>query len=98
MTSPLPPPASGPISREEFEQFLHAFTHEIRNRLNGIALEAADVAEQAGDGIDASRLQRQVQQCSAFLKTTRDLLAPGDEETEGVTLEDFLRRLREKTV
>ncbi len=40
--------APGPVPREEFEHFLVALTHEIRNRLNGIALEAADIAELAG--------------------------------------------------
>ncbi len=98
MTSPRIPSTPGPISREDFEKFLHAFTHEIRNRLNGIALEAVDVAEQAGEQVDASRLQRQVQECAVFLKTTRDLLAPGETETAAVTLEEFLRRLRERKV
>ncbi len=73
--------ASAPIPREEFEHFLAALTHEIRNRLNGIALEAADIAELAGPPADASRLQEQVQDCSAFLKKVRETWAPeGDAE------------------
>ena len=73
--SKMKPNAPDDLTREEFEEFLRAFTHEVRNRLNSIALEAADLAEQAGPGVDASRLQRQIQDCSAFLKAARDLLA-----------------------
>ena len=36
------------VPREEFEKFITALTHEIRNKLNTIALEAADLAEMAG--------------------------------------------------
>ena len=56
------------LTREKFEKFFQAFTHEIRNRLNSIALEAADLAEQAGPPADATRLQQHVQDCSQYLK------------------------------
>ena len=84
------------ISREEFEQFLQALTHEIRNRLSGIALEAADLAEQAGAQADASRLQKQVQECAAFLKKVRELAT--SEGTEPVTLAEVIRRLKERSL
>ena len=94
--------SSSQIPREEFELFLHAFTHEIRNRLNGIALEATDLAEQAhltaGGQADASRLQRQVQECSALLKTVRDLLAPDDSRANKMALADLLKKLKERTL
>lgn len=86
------------LSRAEFEQFLQAYTHEIRNRLNALALEAADLAEQADGQVDASRLQRQVQECSAFLKMTRDALAPDHPQAEKVGLADFVRKLKERRV
>ncbi len=84
------------VTREEFEQFLHAFTHEVRNRLNGIALEAADLAEQVGDKADARRLQQQVQACSAFLKQARETLAPDDADAARVALADFVLELRKR--
>jgi hypothetical protein len=86
-----------PVPREEFEQFLHLFTHEIRNHLNGIALEAADLAEQVGPEADASRLQQQVRDCSAFLKKVRDALAPDDPEAEKPAPADFVKKLRDRT-
>jgi signal transduction histidine kinase len=84
------------LSREEFEHFLNALTHEIRNRLNSIALEAADLAEQAGPPADATRLQEHVQDCSAFLKKIRETLAPDDAHAERVSLSDFVKKLREQ--
>jgi signal transduction histidine kinase len=84
------------ISRAEFEQFLHVYTHEIRNRLNAIALEAADLAEQDGGQADASRLQRHVQECSAFLKKVRDTLAPDNPQTGKIALADFVKQLKER--
>src|SRR5271170_3267884 len=94
-------PASGShdpndLPREEFESFLNALTHEIRNRLSGIALEAADLAEQAGPPADATRLQQHVQDCSAFLKKVREALAPDDAHAERVSLSDFIKKLREQ--
>lgn len=82
------------VPREEFEQFLLAFTHEIRNRLNSIALEAVDLAEQAGEQADASRLQQQIQNCSALLKTVREALASDDPQAERVALADFTKQWR----
>jgi signal transduction histidine kinase len=86
------------IPREEFEHFLAALTHEIRNRLNSIALEAADLAEQAGPPADAMRLQQYVQDCSAFLKKVREALAPDDPHGEKMALPEFVRKLRERPV
>src|SRR5476651_900796 len=90
---PTPP---DDFSREEFEQFLQVYTHEIRNRPNSIALEAADLAEQAGPPADATRLQQYVQDCSTYLKTIRETLAPDESHTETVALTEFVKRLREK--
>ena len=92
------PSIHGPsaVPREEFEQFINALTHEIRNRLNSIALEAADLAEQAGPPADATRLQQYVQDCSTYLKTIRETLAPDESHTETVALTEFVKRLREK--
>jgi signal transduction histidine kinase len=84
------------VPRDEFEQFLGALTHEIRNRLNSIALEAADLAEQAGPPADAMRLQQYVQDCSAFLKKVRETLAPDDPHAEKMALAEFVKRLRER--
>ena len=84
------------VPREEFENFILALTHEIRNRLNSIALEAADLAEQAGPPADASRLQQHVQECSAYLKKIRETLAPDDTHTDTVALTQFVKKLREK--
>jgi len=89
------PDSSSAIPREEFERFLHVLTHEIRNRLNGIALEAADLAEQAGPQADAARLQRQIQECSSFLKKVRTALAPDDPQAERSALAEFVKSLRE---
>ena len=83
------------VPREEFEKFIIAFTHEIRNQLNTIALEAADLAEQAGPPADATRLQQHVQTCSAYLKKIRETLAPEDAHTDTVALTEFVKRLRE---
>jgi len=97
MNAPAPGPHTpAPVPREEFEQFVNTLTHEIRNRLNSIALEAADLAEQAGPPADATRLQQHVQDCSAFLKKIREVLAPDDSHTETVALTEFVKKLREK--
>jgi signal transduction histidine kinase len=84
------------VPREEFEQFINALTHEIRNRLNSIALEAADLAEQAGPPANAARLQQYVQDCSTYLKTIRETLAPDDAHTETVALSEFVKKLQKK--
>ena len=85
---------SSSLSRADFEEFLHVFTHELRNRLNAIGLEAADLAEQAGEGVDALRLQAQVRECAAFLKNARELLAPEDPAIERPSLPAAIARLR----
>jgi len=90
------PHGSDQLPREEFEHFLNALTHEIRNRLNSIALEAADLAEQAGPPTDAMRLHQHVQNCSAFLKKVRETWAPDDSHAEKVPLSDFAKKLRER--
>jgi len=87
--------APAPIPREEFEHFLVALTHEIRNRLNGIALEAADIAELAGPPADATRLQEYVQECSAFLKKVRETWAPDDAHVAREKLAVTAKELRE---
>ncbi len=84
------------VPREEFESFILALTHEIRNKLNSIALEAADLAEQAGPPADAARLQQLVQECSHYLKKIREKLVPDDAHTDTVALSEFVQRLREK--
>jgi signal transduction histidine kinase len=100
MNTPASPdssvPGPLPVRREEFEVFLHVLTHEIRNRLNSIALEAADLAEQAGPPADATRLQQHVQDCSAFLKKVCETLAPDAPHIEKVALADFVQKLRER--
>ena len=97
LSEPLPPSGESAVPREEFERFLHVLTHEIRNRLNGIALEAADLAEQAGTQADATRLQQQIQDCSVFLKKIRETLASDDPTAEKVALGDFTKKLRERS-
>jgi len=94
-------PASGShdpnqLPREEFEHFLNALTHEIRNRLNNIALEAADLAEQVGPAADATRLQQHVQDCSAFLKKVRETLAPDDSHAKKMALSTFVKELHDQ--
>jgi len=65
------------ITSAEFEEFINLFTHELRNRLNMVSLEASDLAEQLEDSeMDAGRLQKRVQDCSEFLRCLRDQLAP----------------------
>jgi signal transduction histidine kinase len=83
-----------PPTRAEFDEFLQAFTHEIRNRLNGISLEAADLAEQVGEAADAARLQGSVRECAALLKAVRDLLVPEDPATPPLSLAEVSARLR----
>jgi signal transduction histidine kinase len=95
-SSPEPSPDLTAVPRGEFEQFLNALTHEIRNRLNSIALEAADLAEQAGPPADATRLQEHVQDCSAFLKKVRETLAPDDTHTQRVQLSEYVQKLRSR--
>src|SRR5271156_1698273 len=95
----IPAPASqtpAPVPREEFEAFINAITHEIRNRLNSIALEAADLAEQVGPPADATRLQQHVQDCSLYLKKVREALAPDDSHTETTALTEFVKKLRDE--
>ena len=84
------------VPRAEFEAFIVALTHDIRNRLNSISLEAADLAELAGPPADASRLQQYVQECSMYLKTVRETLAPDEAHTETIALSEFVKKLREK--
>jgi signal transduction histidine kinase len=97
MNAPAPGSSNpAPVPRTEFEQFLNALTHEIRNRLNTIALEAADLAELAGPPADATRLQQRVQDCSAYLKKIRETLAPDDSHTKTVALSEFVKKLREE--
>jgi len=84
------------VSHEELEQFVQALSHEVRNRLSGIALEAADLAEQAGDQMDARRLQQQVQECSTLLKRVRELISA--EAQENMSLPELTPRLKERSL
>jgi len=93
-SSPTDQNQPAPVPREEFEQFLQVLTHEIRNRLSGIALEAADLAEVGGGQVDAGRLQQQVQDCSAFLKKVRELAV--SEGTEKTVLAEVIKRIKER--
>ena len=90
------PSAPDDLNREEFGKFLQAFTHEIRNRLNSIALEAADLAEQTGPDTDSSRLQGQIQDCSAFLKEVREQLAPDAPQKAKLTPAELVKKWRER--
>jgi signal transduction histidine kinase len=90
------PSATGPLSRAEFEDFVHFFSHELRNRLNAIGLEAADLAEQLGDASKAERLQTQVRECAAFLKAARARLAPDDPAAERAPLAAVMAELKPK--
>jgi signal transduction histidine kinase len=92
----MKPTDAAPLSRAEFEEFLHFFTHEVRNRLNAIGLEAADLAEQMDDSSKALRLQSQVRECAAFLKAAREILSPDDPEADRATLTAAIARLRAK--
>ena len=97
MSAPAPDSQdTNQLPRAEFELFLNALTHEIRNRLNSIALEAADLAEQAGPPADATRLQEHVQDCSAFLKKVRETWAPDDSHAEKKPLSDFVKEVRDQ--
>jgi len=86
------------LSREEFENFLQIFTHEIRNRLNGIALEAADLAEQAGPQANSHRLQQQVQECSAFLKAVREMVSSTSTEGKKIAFHDLIKKIKERNL
>jgi len=92
------PQPSNFISHEEFATFLNAFNHALRNRLNNIALEAGDLAEQVGAQADATRLQQQVRECAAFLKGVREALAPDNPQAEKMALADLVKKLREASV
>ncbi len=94
----MPPPSPSPVSREEFEELVNVLVHELRNRLNGIALEATDLAEQADPQVDAMRLQQRVQECSALLKKVREELAPEDTAAERVALAAFVSQLRRREI
>jgi signal transduction histidine kinase len=87
-----------PVSREDFELFLQALTHEIRNRLSGISLEAADLSEQAGAQIDARRLQQQVQDCSAFLRKVRDSVASDGTGPDEIPLAELIKKLKDHSL
>jgi signal transduction histidine kinase len=80
------------------ELFLSTLTHEIRNRLSGISLEAADLAEQAGPDVDASRLQQQIQDCSALLKKVREAVALDDAGAVKVPLAEVTKKLKERSI
>jgi signal transduction histidine kinase len=88
------PFAGASVSREEFEEFLNIFTHEIRNRLNIVSLEASDLAEQLEGQVDIARLQGRVRDCSEFLKLIRDQLVPENPGADKVSLSEMIAKLR----
>lgn len=90
-------PASA-VSREEFDEFLNIFTHEIRNRLNIVGLEASDLAEQLEGEMDIGRLQGRVKDCSEFLKLVRDLVVPEDSIATRIPLADVIAKLRAREI
>jgi signal transduction histidine kinase len=82
-----------PIPREEFEAFTSKFVHDLRNFLNAISLEAADLAEQSGVAGGGARLQEQVRRCSNYLKEVRLAAAPQD-PAERIDPAEALRRAK----
>jgi len=96
MKEPLPSPTAG--TQAELELFLQALTHEIRNRLSGISLEAADLAEQGGPQVDASRLQQQIQDCAALLKKVRELAAADSADTGRLSLAEMTKKLKDRSL
>jgi signal transduction histidine kinase len=94
MSSPASSPPADALTRAEFDEFLQLFTHELRNRLNGIALEAADLAEQVEDAADASRLQGRVRECAELLRTVREMLTPEDPEARPLSVAEAMVKLR----
>ncbi len=97
MSASAPQPSDF-ISREEFEHFLNAFNHALRNRLNGVTLEAGDLAEQIGAQADTTHLQQQVRECAAWLKRVRDGLAPDDSKIGKMTVAEMTQKLREGSI
>ena len=91
-SSALAPVSS--VSREEFDEFLNLFSHELRNRLNVLSLETADLAEQWEGTVDLSPLQERIRECTALLREVRALRLPGEEETSGNSLAEMIERLR----
>ena len=85
------------LSRAEFDEFLSVFTHEIRNRLNVVGLEASDLAEQLEGELDIGRLQGRIRDCSEFLRLVRDLLVPENAAQEKLPLGEVISRLRAGT-
>jgi len=97
--APIPSPGdTTAVTRAELELFLQALAHEIRNRLSGISLEAADLAEQSGPQIDASRLQQQIQDCAALLKKVRELVAVDDAGAVKISLADVTKKLKDRSL
>ena len=85
-----------PVPRVVFEAFIETVTHEVRNYLNNISLEATLLREQSEPKLDIAKLQGYVQGCAAYLKNVRDSLAPEDTHTQTVELGQFVKKLREK--
>jgi len=93
---PPAPDDPGSISRPEFDQFLRDFVHEIRNHLNLIGLDAADLAEQAGPGLDGAKLQGHVRNCSAYLKEVRAAVSPEDATQPRPPLVETLQQIKNR--
>jgi hypothetical protein len=88
----MQPSKNSELSRADFDEFINVFTHEIRNRLNAVSLEVADLSEQGG--INAARLEQRVRDCAAYLKTVRELVTPDDPAAEKRSLTEIVAMLR----
>jgi hypothetical protein len=78
------------VPRIEIEAWLHDFVHELRNHLNNISLEAANLADVAGNPPEAVQLQMKIQICGAYLKLIRDGIAPDQPRFERATVREIL--------
>jgi signal transduction histidine kinase len=85
-----------PLPAEELDRFLLALIHELRNRLNLISLEAANLAEEAEGKADATRLQQHIADYSAFLKKLHRQASHEDAPQTPPTLAELTRQIKAK--
>jgi hypothetical protein len=93
---PCPAPPSGEPTRRQWESLLLGWTHEIRNRLNGISLEAADLAEMSGGELDAAPLHQRVQEAAKLLAELREQLVLPPEDRPEVTLGELFEAITQQ--